>query len=201
VRSPAAVVLAIAPAAFAQAPGQTAAPAAPASSVPVMEHAWAIALGLASESLTPQTSDAPAVHFVGIELEGRYRLRPAVEVALSLFTAGSKGDLGTGGLFADFRYRFRAEERWSAYALGGVGIVQAGSKNATDTERRGRGALHIGAGAERRFAHLALFLELTLLGVAKNPGVPDVATPTTAYLLERYGLSGGALVVGSTYYF
>jgi hypothetical protein len=166
-----------------------------------MGSPWAIALGLESEGLTPQVSGAPTTQFAGLELAGRYRFRPTMEVALTVSAAGSKGELGTGGLIADFRYRFRAEEHWNVYVLGGLGVVQASSKNGTDVEKRGRGALHVGGGTEYRFAHLALFAELTLLGVAKNPEVPDAAPPTTAYLLERYGLSGGALVVGATYYF
>jgi hypothetical protein len=192
------VVLAAAPSAFAQAPGQTAAPSAPASSV--IENPWAVALGLVSEGLKPEVSAGSNVQFAGLELAGRYRFRPTMEVALSLSVAGSKGDLGTGGLFADFRYHFRAEERWNFYALAGLGVVQAGSKNGTDMEKKGRGALHLGGGGEVRFGHVAVFAELTLLGVAPNTEVPDQSL-STAYLLERYGLSGGSLALGATYYF
>jgi len=202
--------------AYAQAPGDVppqpaqrsqqrpAAPAAaPAPSAPgVMDDRWAVAFALASEGFTPKVSGSSNVQFAGIELSGRFRITPAIEVAASLLAGGSKGDLSTGGVFADFRYRFFPESAWNLYVLAGLGAVSAGSKNGSDAEKRGRGALRLGVGGERRFGHLAVYAELCAIGVGENK---DVGAQTTQqlvdYELERYALSGGALVVGGTYYF
>jgi hypothetical protein len=167
-----------------------------------MENRWAVAAGLGPVWLTPKVGGASTVKFGALDLSVRYRFRPPLEVALSFVAGGSAGDLATAGLVADFRYRFRAEHAWNAYVLGGLGVVSAGSNKATDTEKKGRGSIRLGGGGEYRFGRFAIFAELTLLGVAKNDKVePPAAPPTAAYELERYGLSGGTLVAGGTFYF
>ena len=106
----------------------------------------------------------------------RFRITPPIEVALALLAGGSKGDLSTGGLFADVRYRFFAENVWNFYALAGIGLVSAGSKNGSDAEKKGRGSLRLGVGGERRFGHFAVFAELCAIGVGQNK---DVGAQTT----------------------
>jgi outer membrane protein with beta-barrel domain len=183
-----------------QAPGQamTQPPAAPS----VMDDRWAVALALASEGLKPNASGAQNVQFAGLELSGRYRYRPAIEFGLSLIALGSKGDLGSGGLWADVRYRFYAEHAWNPYALVGLGVQSAGGKNDGDTANKGRGAFHLGGGLEWRFAHaFAAFTELDLVSIGKNDQVIAPLVIDNNYLLERYHLGGLELSLGASYYF
>jgi hypothetical protein len=188
--------------AFAQAPGEApAAPAAPAART-VMANRWAVALDLGSIGLTPKTSGADTTSFGMLELSGRFRIRPAIEVGLMVFGGGSAGNLSTSGLFADFRYRFLADRPWNVYALAGFGVVSAADKMDSSTETKGRGAVRIGGGVERRFEHFALQAELRFVAVAQNRDVEATDSVTTqAYLLERYGLGGGSLSIGASYYF
>ena len=193
------VVVLIAGIAHAQAPGQTPQQAAAPS---VMDDRWAVALGLATEGLKPRTPGAQNVQFAGLELGGRFRYRPAIEFALSLVLLGSKGDIGSGGLWADFRYRFYAERPWNPFALVGLGVQSAAGKNDGDTATKGRGALRLGGGIERRFGSFAAFAELKLVSIAHNPDVVEPATGiSNQYLLERYGDGGLELSLGGTYYF
>ena len=188
--------------AFAQAPGQMPAAPAPApDAVPVMADRWAVGLAIGSLGLTPQTSGAATTSFGMLELGGRWRVLPAIEIGLSLFGGGSDPNLSASGLFADFRYRFRADRPWNVFALAGIGVVSAGDKDGTSDEKAGRGALRAGVGVERRFAHLALEAELRLVAVAKHDGLPMSDIESTSYNLERYGLRGGSLTFGANYYF
>lgn len=183
-----------------QAPGQAMSqPPAPS----VMDDRWAVALALASEGLTPQTSGAKNVQFAGLELSGRWRYRPALEFGLSIIALGSKGDLSSGGLYADFRYRFYAENAWNPYALVGLGVQSAAGKNDGATATKGRGALHLGGGLEWRFTHsFAAFTELKIVSIAQNSNVVMLdAVITNQYLLERYHLGGLELSLGGTFYF
>ena len=187
--------------AYAQAPGQVRPGAAGPARPSVMDDRWAVAFGLATEGLTPQHVDgASNVQFAGLELAARYRITAPIEVALSLFAAGSAGDLSTASVFADVRYRFFADRPWNVYLLGGLGVASAGSKHGTDAQKKGRGAVRFGIGGERRFGRLAIYAELRVIGIASNPTAMHTDN-STADDLARYSLGGGALELGGTFYF
>ena len=106
-----AVVLAIAGAAHAQAPGESAPQPVmqppPPPPPTVMQRRWAIAASLGSETLQAKADGAPKVPFAVIEVALRLRVAPAFELGLS-FTGGGaeKGDMSMGGLYLEGRYRF-----------------------------------------------------------------------------------------------
>lgn len=166
-----------------------------------MNRRWAIGAQLGWETLTIQHGDKQKVTFGMLELAARFRIRPAIEVSLALRGGGTDGDISLGGLYADFRYRFRAEQKWNIYAFAGLGVMAAAQKMATDAEKKGRGSLRLGGGLERRFGAFAADVELHLVGIGENKNAPEPVMPSTAGQLSRYGLSGGSLMIGVTYYF
>jgi hypothetical protein len=168
-----------------------------------MDKRWAINLSFGSQTLTPDVADAPKVAFAIVELSGRFRIRPHIE--LGLFFAGGgamKGTLSSGSAFVDFRYRFMAERELNLFGLVGLGVVSAAQKDAGEVEARGRGALRLGGGIEWRFARAwAAAAELRLLGVGENPEVPAPSPEHLNYQVARYALSGGSITLGATFYF
>jgi hypothetical protein len=176
-------------------------PPPPAPSV--MDRRWSISAGLGWESLTIQHGEKQKVTFGMLELSARFRIRPAIQVGLVLTGGGTAGDISLGGLYAEFRYRFRVEEKWNLWAGGALGSMGAGQKKATDDEKAGRGSLRLGGGLERRFGGFAVDVQLHIVAIGENKKAPDPdpVTPTTAGQLSRYGLSGGSLMIGVTYYF
>jgi hypothetical protein len=196
--------------AHAQAPGQTApmtSPAAPVTPAPpstVMDDQWAVGLSMGEESLTPRTGSASqsgAGFGVG-ELDLRYR--PAQHVELSFSLSGGGGtqiNLGMSMIAFDVRYRFLAEQAWNWYLIGGIGIASVARPAAGSIESKGRGALRAGAGVERRYQHFAFDAELRLIAISENTEVPYPGQLTDYYPFERYGLSGGSLMFGASYYF
>ncbi len=182
--------------AHAQAPGQV----APEPASVVMERPWSIALSLAAMSAKPHDIQ----HSVGLgafELAGAYRLRPSIQLGLSLAGGGGENNtLSTGALWANFRYRFMAEQPWNVLALASVGVASVYGNNAPDVDRKGRGALRIGGGVEHRWQAWALEADLVVFAIAQNTAVPDQVTPTTEYDVARYGLTGVALSLGGTFY-
>jgi hypothetical protein len=177
------------------------APPPPAPAPTVMNRRWAIGAQLGWETLTIKHGDEQKVTFGMLELAARFRIRPAIEVSLALRGGGTAGDISLGGLYADFRYRFRAEEKWNLYAFAGLGVMSAAQKMATDAEKKGRGSLRLGGGLERRLGSFAVDAELHIVGIGENKSAPEPVMPSTAGQLSRYGLSGGSLMIGVTYYF
>ena len=179
--------------AHAQAPGEVVA-SQPST---VMARRWAIDLSLGGQSLTAKHAGAEAVGCGGIELAARFRIRPTMEIALAFEGAGNQG-ISTAGFFAEFRYRFLAERPWTPFALAGLGVVSAADKTGSETEKKGRGALRIGGGIERRFGAWGLEATLRLAGIGENKEVMTVTT--RGQELARYGASGAELVLGGTFY-
>ena len=166
-----------------------------------MNRRWAIGAQLGWTSLSIQHGEKQKVTFGMLELAGRFRIRPPAELALVLTGGGTAGDIGLGGLYIEFRYRFRAEEKWNLYALVGLGVMSASQKMASDVEKEGRGSVRLGGGLERRFGSFGADVELRLVGIGENTKAPEPMMPSTAGQLSRYGLSGGSLMIGVTYYF
>lgn len=177
-----------------------AAPPPPHASV--MDNRWAVGLDLGWETLKIQHGDQQKVTFGTLEIAGRFRIRPAIEVALSLWAGGTAGDIGLGGLYASFRYRFLAEQKWNVYGVGALGVISVAQKMAGDAEKQGRGSLRLAVGGERRFGFgLAVNAELGIASIAENSKAPDAVMLSTAGQLSRYQLGGGTLMIGVTYYF
>ncbi len=193
--TPAAAPTTPASAAQLQSPAMQPPPPAPPT---VMAKRWAIGLDLGPESLQPDGGSK--VGFQQLELAGRFRIRPAIEIGLALHLAGSK-DIGAGGLYADVRYRFMAEQKLNVYVLGGLGVLAVAHENATEQAKQGRGSLRVGVGGEYRWNWFALIAELRLVVVGENEDLGPTMTETVDYQLSRYKLSGGSLAVGANFYF
>lgn len=191
------------PTAHAQAPGQAqlqpTEPAAPS----VMDRRWAVSAGIGWESLEAKVEDGSKVTFGMLDLAGRFRATPAIELGLGLVAGGAEGgELTTGGLFIDFRYRFRAEHAWNIYVGLGLGVQSVATKDGTEEEKKGRGALRVVPfGIERRWTMFAVFGEVRVVGVAENKELPAPATQVPAWQFSRYGLGGGHVVFGANLYF
>src|SRR6185503_923695 len=101
---------------------------APAPST-VMQRRWAIAASIGSETLQAKADGAPKVPFGVVEVALRLRVVPAAELGLS-FTGGgaAEGDLTTGGLYLEGRYRFLAENPWNLFALASLGVASVAPK-------------------------------------------------------------------------
>jgi hypothetical protein len=167
-----------------------------------MDNRWALGLNLGWESLKIQHGDEQKVTFGVLEVAGRFRIRPAIEVGLSLWGGGTAGDINLGGLYASFRYRFLAEQKWNVYGVGALGVISVAQKLASDDEKQGRGSLRLAVGGERRFGFgLAINAELGLATIAENAKAPDAVMLSTAGQLSKYHLGGGTLMIGVTYYF
>ena len=169
----------------------------------VMKRRWAVALGIGAASFKPSQPDgASTTGFATFELAGRFRIRPAIELALALGGGTSYDNNYTASrIVLDFRYRFMAERPFNIYALGGIGVGSVTGKDPTDKEKKGRGALRIGGGGELRFDNLAVSAELRINAIGENKEVPDPIMTSTRYQLERFGTSGFELLLGATYYF
>lgn len=191
------------PTAHAQAPGQ--AQLQPTESAPpsVMDRRWAVSAGIGWESLEAKVDDGSKVTFGMLELAGRFRVRPAIELGLGLVAGGAEGgELTTGGLFLDLRYRFFAERPWNFYVGFGLGVQSVGNKDGTEEERKGRGALRfVPIGIERRWTMFAAFFEARVIGIAENKELAAPATPFPAWQFSRYGLGGGHVTFGVNLYF
>lgn len=176
-------------------------PAAPSSSV--MARRWAVSLAFGPEILRSKLDDAPRVTFGTLELSGRFRIRPAMEVALGGRGGGAaRGDLSTGGFYADFRYRFRPDQPLDFYAQIGLGVVSVAPKNGSDVEKKGRGALRFGGGVEWRFTPLlGVSFELRFVGIGENTEVPTPIAPSLDYEMSRYSVSGTQLALNTSLYF
>ena len=188
--------------AYAQAPGEVT-PMPPSQAAPssVMDRRWAISAEVGTLGLKPDRDNADNVSFGMFELSGRFRIRSWVEVGLSIYGGGAmEGELSTGGLFIDGRYRFLAENPWNVFALLSLGVVSVAQKDGTDAEKKGRGAVRIGVGVERRFRTFGIQAELRLIGVGENKDFePMTVTPNAE--MAKSKLNGGSLTIGGTYYF
>jgi hypothetical protein len=172
-------------------------PAAPRS---VMDKRWAIGVDVGPESYRTDVDGAEPVEFGQLELAVRYRVRRPIELGLAIHLGGSN-QIGMGGLYFDFRYRFMAEQKLNVYALASLGALAVAHENATEDEKRGRGSLRIGGGLEYRWNWFALIFELRLVGVGENKEIPMMPAETVGYQLARAPLSGFSVAMGANFYF
>ncbi len=168
-----------------------------------MRRRWSVAVAFGPEIMRSKLDDAPRVTFGTLELSGRFRIRPSIEIALGGRGGGAaRGDLSTGGLYADVRYRFRAHQPLDVYAQLGLGVISIAPENGSEVEKQGRGALRLGAGVEWRFTPLlGIAFELRIAGIGENPEVPTPIVPSLDYEMSRYSASSTQLALDTSFYF
>jgi hypothetical protein len=238
--SPRLLALSLAPllaagSAFAQAPGEMA-PAPPPSTPapvpatpdpcarpPVMAHRWAIGLSLGGSAVAPdEAASGEATQFRIAELAVRYRATRRLELELAMsggremLEDNTEGDLATGSVTLALRYRFRPEQRWSWWVMGGLGGTVIAPHQSTEAERDGatRPLGMLGIGVERRFRRFALQAELRSMGIgpredAMDPvpvadgagGAQPLPRLPSAATTHAEELSAGMFTLGASYYF
>jgi hypothetical protein len=116
------------------------------------------------------------------------------------------GDLQVSTAALAMRYRFRAEEHWNFFAMGGLGGAAITRHDATSQERHDatQPMFVAGAGTEYRFDHLALQAELRGFGLG-TPKSDSTTQMTNAPFEANAGAnvqrSGASLSLGLSYYF
>ena len=169
-----------------------------------MKRRWALGAGLGYERLTARSATQPKVPFTVVEVSGRMRVYPDLEVAANVRLGGGTAEdmtqLSTVAFLGDLRYRLFAGQPWNGYLFGGVGVRSIAEKDADMTTAQPRPSVRVGAGGERRFDRFAIEAEVQYHLVAENAQVPDAAEPTIAYEFARYDLRGWCLAIAGTFY-
>jgi len=179
----------------------------------VMANRWAIGLSFGGMSIAPSDTPDDQTHFAVGELALRFRVARHFELELAVGggrerTADNmEGDLQVSTAALAMRYRFRAEEHWNFFAMGGLGGASIARHDATSQERRDatQPLFVAGFGTEYRFDHLAVQAELRGfgLGVAKSDSTSDpaVSMPSSSNTSSDIQRAGASLSVGLSYYF
>jgi hypothetical protein len=199
--------------AFAQAPGEYAAPppqVAPAPPPPPpapREHRFSIGVGVGQMELTPDGYDDQRQTFDVGDLALRYRPWRHLEVELSFgggheyLDGGEEGQSAVAWGTLAARYRFNPQDHWNWWLLAGFGQTTVALRGSTSDEIDAAARTHgvLGVGIERRWEHFALQFELRAIATG--------ATQADRDLEDQYGyatgpgLSGGQFSLGAGYYF
>ena len=220
--------------AYAQAPGEMTPESAPPGEVTptyvaprptLMSHRWAIGLNLGAFSVAPQDApdDSATTDFRTSELSVRFRLAPNWE--LELLLAGgrqvleddSDGDLAMGGGTLGVRYRFRPQQSWNWWVMGGLGGTVIANHESTREERDAAMRPHValGIGLEKRFNRFALQAEFRGMGLGPTKAQQDMTDappkpatdsgmplpPDSTADATSNDLSGGTFTIGASFYF
>jgi hypothetical protein len=176
----------------------------------VMDDRWAVGFSVGGMSVAPSDAPDDQTQFTVGELALRFRATLHLELELAVGGGRERtpdnmdGDLQVTTAALALRYRFRAEEHWNWFVLGGLGGAAIARHDATDNERRDatQPMFVAGIGTEYRFDHLALQAELRGfgLGVARTD---DTAPMTTAAASNSADIqrSGASISVGLSFYF
>lgn len=219
---------------YAQPPGPAPANPCTTAAVPVMARRWSIGLSIGQLGLSPEEApEGTEAEFRIAELAIRYRASRRLELELAMsggrevLADNLEGDLATGSVTLALRYRFRPEQRWSWWVMGGLGGTVVAPYQSTEAEREGatRPLGMVGIGVERRFRRFALQAELRGMGVGPREdamGGDDVPVtggggtggggtggtpPPTGRLPASFAtthaeeLGGGMFTLGASYYF
>jgi hypothetical protein len=222
--------------AHAQAPGEVAPGVAPppvadpcgGGVVAVMANRWAVGVSLGAFSVAPKdASGDQTTDFRTSELSIRYRATPHFEIELLLnggrqvLKDNTDGNLAMGGGTLGARYRFRPEQPWNWWLMGGLGATVIERQDSTKEERDAATRPHMafGIGMERRFRRFALQAEARGLALGprkdasntnvtppmppKQP-VPDGTMPMPPPVptaAQGDELSGGTFTIGAAFYF
>jgi len=215
----------------AAAPAPAAAPGGcgqPEARESVMANRWAVGFSIGQMGLAPESQPDNKTNFGVGELALRFRATPHLELELAVgggreqLADNQQGDREVNTALLAARYRFRTEEAWNWFLMGGLGGASVTRHDATKQERddAGRPMAMFGIGIERRFRHFALQAELHAIGVGEKKNdvmavPPPAAVPGTtggqggkttvnvpsAPLSPSEKQSGGALSIGLSYYF
>jgi hypothetical protein len=192
------------------------APTAPAPAVvtpaPAV-HRWSIGVGIGGMGLAPKHNPEAKADFAIAELAIRYQVGRHLQLELGgaggrqQLEDGSEGSLAVGTIMLAARYRFRPEQAWNWWLMGGLGGIIVARHDASDEEldhaRRPAGTL--GIGLERRFNRFAIQAEARGIAAAETEqereamdlpvrgGVP-VMSNNPPY-------AGGLFTLGASYYF
>jgi hypothetical protein len=176
----------------------------------VMDDRWAVGFSVGGMSVAPSDAPDDQTHFTVGELALRFRATLHLELELAVGGGRERtpdnmdGDLQVSTAALALRYRFRAEEHWNWFVLGGLGGAAIARHDATSQERSDatQPMFVAGIGTEYRFDHLALQAELRGfgLGVARTD---DATAMTTAGASNSADIqrSGASISVGLNFYF
>jgi opacity protein-like surface antigen len=179
----------------------------------VMDNRWAIGLSLGGMSIAPSDTPDDQTHFTVGELALRFRATLHFEVELAVGGGRERtpdnmdGDLQVSTAALALRYRFRAEQHWNWFVMGGLGGAAIARHDATSQERHDatQPLFEAGVGTEYRFDHLALQAELRGFGLGVARSDSESAQATTAMPVEPttndVQRSGASFSVGVSYYF
>ena len=198
-------------------PGVAPAPAPEAGCEPrpaVMDNRWAIGFSVGGMSVAPSDTPDDQTHFTVGELALRFRVARHFELELAVGGGRERtpdnmdGDLQVNTAALALRYRFRPEEHWNWFVMGGLGGAAITLHDATSQERSDatQPMFVAGIGTEYRFDHLALQAELRGFGLGTPmPDSADSASPMTTTVDPRVNpdiqRSGASLSVGLSFYF
>lgn len=179
----------------------------------VMDNRWAVGFSLGGMSIAPSDVPDDQTHFTVGELALRFRATLHLELELAVGGGRERtpdnmdGDLQVTTAALAMRYRFRAEEHWNWFVMGGLGGAAIARHDATSQERDDatQPMFVAGVGTEYRFDRFALQAELRGfgLGVARKDDptwVPEMATTggSNSADIQR---SGASLSLGLSFYF
>ena len=194
------ILVMLAGTAHAQAPGEVMPQPVPREPS-VMDRRFSISAAIGPLGLKPKDTDRESLTFSMLELGGHFRIRPFIDVGISFYGAGAtKGELSTGGLFLDARWRFLAERPWNLWALLSLGVASVAHEDQSEAAKQGRGCVRLGFGIERRFRAWAIHGELRLVGIGENKDFEPMGTTLNDEMADRE-LSGGSLTFGGSFYF
>lgn len=156
------------------------------------------------------------------ELAIRYRASRRIELELSMsggreqLPDGGNGQLATGSVALAARYRFRPEQPWGWWLMGGLGgsVVERSDSTSDERDAATRALGMAGIGVERRFTHFALQAELRAVAmgsrkdarqVKADPPFAPAGAPVPLYapgnVTYAEELAGTMLTFGASYYF
>jgi hypothetical protein len=180
----------------------------------VMDNRWAIGFSVGGMSVAPSDTPDDQTHFAVGELALRFRATLHFEVELAVGGGRERtpddmdGDLEISTAALGLRYRFRAEEHWNWFVMGGLGGAAITLHDATSQQRHDatQPLFMAGAGIEYRFDHLALQAELRGFGLGtpksdSTDSVKPMATAADPRVNPDIQRSGGSLSLGLSYYF
>lgn len=213
------------PSSYAPAPAPASAHPCTYSSAPVMARRWAIGLSVGHLGVAPDGAPEGAeARFRVTELAVRYRATRRLELELAMSGGremvedDTEGELATGSVTLAMRYRFRPEQRWSWWVMGGLGGTVVAPHQSSEAERDGatRPLGMVGIGIERRFRRFALQAELRGIGLGPRedavegvpvadggdaPTMPVPRLPASAAATYADELGGGMATLGASFYF
>ena len=194
------------------------APAMVAAAAPELPH-WAIALHLGSATISPTDTPDQKSEWGGGGLELRYRLAPRWELGLAVdggreqLADGSQGDRTLERTTLSARFHPRPYATWDFYGIAGVGSAAIGTVDQPPPPDAHRGLGTLGLGVERRFGHIGIAAELSMLGIGapkaqETPvampvaaSAPGATTAPPAMTTADNGYGGGSFTLAASYAF